>query len=321
MSLAEPISMSEQSTAARAFGLALRLHDGLTVTGLEVAPAEPIDASTSVRLVPAELLRAPWGGATPSRVRELWHHGELLMTIDHDAAVGFLVQTPFHGSFLVCADGTAVLCAPLPEAGTSWHGLLLGQVLPIAATVCGFEVFHAAAVAIDGGAVLVSAASGVGKSTLIAHLVQRGALLVADDAVAVELVDGRLLAHPGPPLLHLFADAAAWLQGSRLRPVDDGMRAKRTLLAPSSARPLPVRAFYMLERGEPGAGPELRDGSVRPTELLGSTLTRAVRTSERLRRQLDVCAALAAKVPVRRLRAGEGPGRAASALWDDLCLH
>ena len=270
-----------------------------------------------MRVVSPEALRAPWNAAAVRRVGELRYRGDVLLTIDHDPARGYLVETPSHGRFLVSADGTSVICAPLREAGTSWHGLLLGQVLPLAATIRGFEIFHAGAVAVGEGAVLVSAASGVGKSTLVAHLVARGASLVADDAVAVELVDGRLLAHPGPPLLHLVADAAAALNTPWLRSVDSS-RAKRALLAPSAARALPIRAFYVLERGEPGTGPRVQDGSVHAVELLASTFTRAVQTPERLQRQLAVCAALAAAVPVRRLSAGGPPARAAEALWNDL---
>lgn len=307
---------SEWVTTARAFGLTLHLHDDLEIAGLEPVRVDGAEVPTTVRLVAPRSLGAQWTDARPARVRELWHHEQLLMTVDHDAQAGFLVWTPAHGSFHVCADGVSVRCDPHPDAGTSWHGLLLGQVLPLAATVRGLEIFHAAAVAIDDGAVLVSASSGVGKSTLVAHLVQQGATLVADDATAIELVDGQPVVHPGPPLVHLYADVAATLEGPRLRPVDCG-RTKRSLLAPSPRRPLRLRAFYLLERSAETVEPTIEERCVTPPELLGSTMTHAVRTPDRLLRRLDVCAALAASVPVRRLRLG-APDRAARALCDDV---
>lgn len=302
---------------AHAFGLALCLHGGIEPVGVPAVAPAPHERPTHVRPVSQETLDTRWAPGTPTRVRELWHRGELLMSVDRDEARGFLVATPSHGRFLVAADGLEVLCAVAPGAGTAWHGLLLGQVLPIAATLRGFEVFHAGGVSVDGQVTLICAGSGVGKSTLVASLVARGAALVADDAVAVRLTDGALIAYPGPALLHLLPDAMEGLPGSRLRAVA-GPRGKQALLAPSSGEPLPVRALYLLERGQRGVGRGPREGSVGAAELLGSTLTRSVQTPERLLRQLEVCAALASCVPVRRLRMGGSAGQAAAAVWDEL---
>jgi serine kinase of HPr protein (carbohydrate metabolism regulator) len=56
---------------------------------------------------------------------------------------------------------------------------------------------HATCVAIDGIGVLLRGGSGTGKSDLALRLIDEGALLVADDQVALEAARGRLMAR-GP---------------------------------------------------------------------------------------------------------------------------
>lgn len=59
---------------------------------------------------------------------------------------------------------------------------------------------QATAVAIDGCGVLLCGAPGSGKSDLAIQLVDRGALLIADDLVTLSLVGGWLHALPAPRL-------------------------------------------------------------------------------------------------------------------------
>ncbi len=54
------------------------------------------------------------------------------------------------------------------------------------------------AVAIDGRAVLIEGASGSGKSSLALALIERGALLIGDDAVTLERRRDELFANPPP---------------------------------------------------------------------------------------------------------------------------
>lgn len=54
------------------------------------------------------------------------------------------------------------------------------------------------AVAIGGRAILIEGPSGSGKSSLALALIDRGAMLVGDDGVALRIADGRLLAGPPP---------------------------------------------------------------------------------------------------------------------------
>lgn len=54
------------------------------------------------------------------------------------------------------------------------------------------ETLHATSVAIDGRAVLLCGASGMGKSDLALRLIDRGAILISDDYTIIKWVDGRL---------------------------------------------------------------------------------------------------------------------------------
>lgn len=55
---------------------------------------------------------------------------------------------------------------------------------------------HASSVLIDGRVVLIAGRSGRGKSDLALRLIDRGALLVADDYTRLEARDGTLFASP-----------------------------------------------------------------------------------------------------------------------------
>lgn len=58
--------------------------------------------------------------------------------------------------------------------------------------------FQATCVAIDGRAILIEGAPGAGKSSLALALIDRGAVLVGDDGVALDPAGERLLASPVP---------------------------------------------------------------------------------------------------------------------------
>lgn len=57
------------------------------------------------------------------------------------------------------------------------------------------ELLHATAVVIQGQAVLLTGASGAGKSDLALRLIDRGACLLADDYIELMVEHDRLMAH------------------------------------------------------------------------------------------------------------------------------
>lgn len=63
---------------------------------------------------------------------------------------------------------------------------------------------QASCVAIQGRAVLIEGAPGSGKSGLALALIDRGAALVGDDGVKLDVMDGRLIASPPPNIAGLI---------------------------------------------------------------------------------------------------------------------
>jgi hypothetical protein len=106
---------------------------------------------------------------------------------------------------------------------------------------------HASAIEFEGKAALLVGASGHGKSTLSASLVEYGAKLIADDQVCLYANEkGYMEAHPGLQRLHLSDDAAR-ATGRKLVADEDRFGAKGKNYYPtlSVARvPVPVRALY-----------------------------------------------------------------------------
>ena len=236
-----------------AFGVALEL-EGIDLPALGAGVRAPAAAEprTRVRRVAAGEITARWAGARPERARELrGHDGRLLLSVDADPVLGYLMRTPLDGRFLVPPSGLEVLCAPLARAARSWTDLLVGQLLPLVATLRGLEVLHASAVALDRGALLFTAPPGAGKTSAALRLVLTGARLLADDAVAIDAHGERLLAHPGAGALGVRRDEQRRLKRPERARLGGARRARqgKTRYAVSTAGgPVPVAALFLLRR-------------------------------------------------------------------------
>ena len=106
-----------------------------------------------------------------------------------------------------------------------------------------YYIFHAGAVARDEGAIVLPAPSHHGKSTLTAALLGRGFDLLSDEAAAIEMATGRLVAYPRALWLRPEALAALGLDPSLGTQLDGDHRivsaaelgARRANGAPSPA--------------------------------------------------------------------------------------
>ena len=78
----------------------------------------------------------------------------------------------------------------------------------IALILQGEESLHSTALWIDGQGIGLLGASGAGKSTFAAYLLNQGAQLLTDDLLRISESEGRLYAEPGPPRLKLFGHSA-----------------------------------------------------------------------------------------------------------------
>ncbi|WP_372022671.1 hypothetical protein P7L70_04690 (plasmid) [Tistrella mobilis] len=110
---------------------------------------------------------------------------------------------------------------------------------------------HAAAVVVEGRAVLIAGASGRGKSTFAAALARAGGQVIADDMVSPMVTDGRVVAAPVLPRLRLMADAAGHF--GLTGPVAPDGKILVTPAADPSPAPVPVAALLLL--GDRGDGP------------------------------------------------------------------
>ncbi len=229
------------------------------------------------------------------------------MSVHFAEPAGYLLWARDYGRVLISPDGLELLCEPDP-ANEVWASIIAAQALPLAATIRGLEVLHASGVVLGGRALLVAGAPGAGKSSLAAALVRAGGQLLSDDAVALQLSDGALIAHPGSVVLQLrieqdqqlSADARAALGHPTSSSTD-----KRRYVSDSVPDPAPLGALFLLERSAEKPAVEALT-AVSPFELLASTFNLSVRTSARLLRQLDVVSAIAASRMVYRLRVRPG---------------
>src|SRR5262249_24216074 len=144
-----------------------------------------------------------WATDRPQRVFDLQDDRGLVCALDVRAGGDARLWGRDRGTFFVAADGSHVRCHPESARGWDWRRVLIGQVLPLAGLVNGFEIVHAAAVAIAGNGVVLAGPSQSGKSSVAAQLVLQGADLLADDVVSVEAREGFVVGHPGTAMIGL----------------------------------------------------------------------------------------------------------------------
>jgi hypothetical protein len=285
------------------------------VFGLRVASAFPIPVAAangsgsrtaSLELVSREALARAWRPREAESVLERRDpRGRLVLSIDRHDALGYLVSAPRHGRHIVSPDGRRVRAALPNVAPWRCHRLLFAQVLPLAATLQGLELFHASAVAVDGRGYGFIAPSGTGKTSVAAHLVARGATFVADDVLALEPHAGGIRVHPGGGMASVHASELRAIDPARrdrLGPVL-GRSDKVQLAIELADRAVPLAALFFLERDPRASRLELVESEAPdPQPLLASSFISYVSTPERLTTHLEVCGRIAESVPVARVR-------------------
>jgi hypothetical protein len=254
--------------------------------------------TTAVELVPPDDIEARWDPIQAVRVFErTFSDGTPMLTVDRDPEAGYRFWAPRHGCHLVATDGRSIRSAPPSADEWWWQRLLLAQVLPVAATLQGVELLHASAVAVDGRALAVTASAGSGKTSLAAHLLDLGADFVADDVLALELVDGLARAHPGTGLMNLDPEQRGSLADAAGRIAElPGDGETNYVVVPVVDEPVPLGALYFLHRAAGFA--EARIVAAQdPRVLLGSTFVSYLSDPERLLTHLEVCGVIDRTVP------------------------
>jgi hypothetical protein len=303
--------------AGNAFGLSIRSE--FELPGLEPGDGEVGERAVALALGAEEQRPdAGWG----TRVQE-WRYpdGPIGLAIDLDRDAGYRFFVLDVGVFELAIDGSRAVASPAPGSDWHWRRYLIGQVLPFAALLHGLEVFHASAVEIEGRAVALAGASGVGKSTLALNMHLAGAGFLTDDVLALEpRSDGTILAHPGIATAKVREGAkglvAADERGVLGELVSENEHEARYEM-PGSVDPCPLGAFCMLEASDGGEGIAIAEEPAAPLALLASTFNLLVQDGERLRRQLDVCTEIAGRVRYLRVQVPGRPDEKAAAKLAD----
>lgn len=152
-----------------------------------------------------------------------------------------LLQMPPTGSFLLePAAGRIVVDSTDGDAELLEHRIASTAICTLL-SMRDDLVLHAAAVEVEGEAIVFCGPSLRGKSTLARALGEAGCRLVGEDGIAIELGEGGAIAHPGA-------------RGVRVRRSDGQGRRRAVLLADpgrGEAEPCPVASIVLL--GERGA--------------------------------------------------------------------
>ena len=190
---------------------------------------------------------------------------------------GYLVRFPSFADFLVSRDGHEISCIARPGTPleTIRH-LLLDQLLPLVLSAFGRLVLHAGAVEVKGEALLFLGPSGAGKSTLVGALCQRGARVLADDCVVVDMKDGHPWAVPSYAGLRLWPSSVSALYQEGTATQDVAHYTEKRRVAPANERvshpsqAVPIAGMYWLDPTDPIApSPHLTYCSTRVVPLDG----------------------------------------------------
>lgn len=170
---------------------------------------------------------------------------------------------------------------------------------------------HAAAVEIDGQAVILAGPRGSGKSTLAAGLVRAGHRLLSEDVVGLRPGMNEML--PGPAMLRLRRDVAAWLDvpGATVAGhVDERVHLVLDAQSRGDGAARPVAGIVVLAESRTGdAGmPIEATTAVAALWSLASQLPGRDGVAQRFELVVDVARA----VPAFRLGSGAGPAGLAS---------
>ena len=286
---------------ARAFGL-----DVLGDIGTLGLPASASSGArrTEVEIVSEAELDACWPRDGARRLFSLGEDGAPFeQSIDLHPEAGFRLFARGVGTAVVSSSGERILSAAAGPVDRLWRRFLVGRILPLAAVLQGLEIFHASAVSIAGRVFGFVGPSGVGKTSLAARLVLRGATFHTDDVLALEGAGDGVRAHAGAATMAVRPAEYAQLSDPdrrRLGKVVDN-EGKSYITIEPPGEPLPVGGLYFLRRTAEGEALSI-DGTPPPSAtVLGSSFLPSVRTPALLASQLEICARLAREVPLSRI--------------------
>jgi hypothetical protein len=299
--------------AQTAYGLTLLSDEPLP--GL--APAPPgaaADVRVRLRAMPAWLTPGTLAGAREWRPAALDADAPLRI---HRTGEGWFHLAYADGTRVAVDGGGTEVWADWPEGvmldATATY--LVGPVLGWILRLRGVLALHASVAAVDGAAVALAGAAGMGKSTAAAALARAGWAVLSDDVAALDEEGGAFSARPAFPRVRLWEDAVEALFGApdslprvcagwekRYLPLDD--------LDAFGTRSAPLAAVFLLDDARPegaAAEPVARAEALRA--LLPHTYAGALLDARMRGRELEALSRLVSRVPVFRLHLPDGAAR------------
>jgi hypothetical protein len=215
---------------------------------------------------------------------------------------GFRLWVDTWGSFLVDPETPRVTLPDQPNVVRREE-----RLWSIPAMLCflarGDSSLHAAAVEIDGQAVVLAAPGTFGKTTLAAAFHSAGYRLLSEDTTCVRAGEPPLVL-PGPAMLRLRQDVAAQLDVPNASPVgtheDDRVHLAIDADARGNGDPVPLRAIVLLR----GTADECRIEPADPAQSVRDLWSLGFRlpTDSDRRRCFDAAAGLARTVAIYNFR-------------------
>lgn len=271
----------------------VRFGDATVATGIPLGGLPPSDAPADITIAagvlpPAGDLLQQWSA----------DDGSTWLAI-HRAPNGYRVSMEGLACFM-SADGRDIAVDARPGAGDDMvTHLLLHQVLPLALSRTGRFVLHACAVETDSGTVAFLGQSGSGKSSLAAACCRRGAALVADDALALDVHGETVRAWPTADGVRLWDDMRVAAGPVDVRSHAGGKLHAAVTLARDPSR---LSRIYRLETSRDGSS---TTGPLSPAgariEMLSHLFRIDVTDRDESRRLFDAAHAAASRVTAREL--------------------
>ncbi len=230
------------------------LLGGVTLVSELVLPELPLIEQQSATPAPVNIRLGPIPSQLPGAVE-----------VDPDCFATsrqYLLRIPGIASYLA-SDGQDIVVAPEPGARPlDVRAYLLGTVFVILCHQRGMLPLHASAVAGSRGVVAFLGRSGQGKSSLAAHLAQRGFPVLADDFCLIDFsASAEAMVIPAAPWLKLWRNSLETLG----RPAEGLQRVfseddKYRLPLDSPLHPKPIRTLVFLDWDDDSA-PRLEEVS------------------------------------------------------------
>ena len=235
------------------------------------------------------------------------------------------------GRFSISSDGSDVCCKPAAGASKDdFQNVVVGTVLNLALQSSGLPLLHAGAVIDAGRAVAISARSGFGKSTLIAHLARRGHPVLSDDTLPVLSFDqGVAEVTRHLPRMKLWDDSvsAVGFEPAKCESVFSWttkrqIRTDGECVTQAAEGPHPLGALYLLAPTLERRDIDIRmlRGTSAALAVLGSMYMPSLLTGKRGASALDAAAEIAERTSVRVIsytRSFDALGELGDAILED----